>query len=169
MNLETLAAVASIFGSFLVVTAVVFGILQLKHFQEQRRAIAAAEVVHSFKDAQFNRALRMIWGLPDGLSAEGLRARGAEHEDAAILIGTTLETVGVLVYQRIAPLGVVDELMGDAIILLWRKLEPWVLVLRREQGRESVYEWFQWLADRLGERERRTTQGAHVTFRDWRP
>jgi hypothetical protein len=57
---------------------------------------------------------------------------------------------------------------GDATVEFWKRLAPWVIQLRREQSRQSVYEWFQWLVERLGERERRTTVGAYVRFRDWR-
>lgn len=40
--------------------------------------------------------------------------------------------------------------------------------LRREQSRESVYEWFQWLVDRLSERERRKSVGAHARYATWK-
>jgi hypothetical protein len=92
----------------------------------------------------------------------------APSEDAAVLIGTTVESVGVLVYRRVVPIAVLDDLMGDAIVRFWVKLSPWVVHLRREQGRESVYEWFQWLVERLQERERRSTVGVHVKYRSWR-
>jgi hypothetical protein len=68
----------------------------------------------------------------------------------------------------VVPMEVFDELMGDATIKFWVKLQPWVFLLREEQARQSVYEWFQWLVERLLERERRTTTAAHVKFRQWR-
>lgn len=80
----------------------------------------------------------------------------------------TLETIEVRVYRRIVPLQILDELMGDAIIVLWGKLRLWVEHLRAEQERDSAYEWFQWLADRLAEVDRRTEAGAHKIYRNWR-
>jgi hypothetical protein len=145
-----------------VACGVVIGLFQLSALQRTQRAVAAVEVVQSFRNAEFNRALRIVWSLPEGITAQELRARGVEVEDAAILIGTTLESVAVLVYRKVVPLGIVDELMGDAIVEFWPKLSHWILELRRERGRESVYEWFQWLVERLQERQRRTTEGAYA-------
>lgn len=42
--------------------------------------------------------------------------------------------------------------------------------MRAEQSRETVYEWFEWLTDRLRELPE-FTEGdpAHVAHRNWRP
>jgi hypothetical protein len=169
MNLGTAVQIAQTVGPTILALGVILGVIQLREIQRQRREAAAVELVNSFRNAEFNRALRLVWALPDAMAPEALRARGPELEDAAVLIGTTVEAVGVLVYRRVVPLAILDELMGDAIVRFWTKLGPWVLELRREQGRESVYEWFQWLVDRLEERERRTTEGAFLKYRKWRP
>ena len=169
MNLAPLVPIAQIVAPTVVAAGVAIGIVQLREFQRQRREVAAVELVNSFRNAEFNRALKIVWRLPEPLTAEALRQAGAEVEDAAIVIGTTCESVGLLVYREIVPLDMADELMGDAIVRFWKTLGPWTLALRREQRRESVFEWFQWLAERLEERERRTTEGAFVKHRDWRP
>jgi len=168
MDLSTFVQIAQIVAPTVVGCGVLLGVFQLREFQRNRRVLAAVEVVHSFRNAEFNRALRLVWALPDGLTAEQLRARGPELEDAAILLGTTIESVGVLVYRRVVPIDIVDELMGDAIVAFWPKLSLWIAEMRKVQGRESVYEWFQWLVERLKERQRRTADGAHVRYREWR-
>ena len=71
-------------------------------------------------------------------------------------------------YRRIVPLSILDELMGDAILVLWKKLRRWVEHLRAEQQRDSAFEWFNWLADRLAETNRRTEAGAYKLYRHWR-
>jgi len=86
------------------------------------------------------------------------------------VIGNTFESIGVMVYRRIVPLEIVNELMGGAVVFLWQKLERWTLESRAEQSRDSVYEWFQWLAERLQELpEFRTGPPAYEARRDWRP
>ena len=35
--------------------------------------------------------------------------------------------------------------------------------------RDSAYEWFQWLADRFADTERRSARGAHRIYRNWHP
>lgn len=169
MEMTRVVQVAQIVAPVIVGGGIALGIAQLREFQRQRRAAAAVEIVQSFRNVEFNKALRVVWAIPDGETASTLRARGTDCEEAAILVSTTIEVVGVLIYRRVVPLEIVDDLMGDAIVGFWPKLRDWVEAMRREQGRESVYEWFQWLVERLETRERRRERGAHSLFRDWRP
>lgn len=169
MDLTTIASIARIIGSTVVISGVVFGIIQIRHYQQKRRDMAVVQLVNSFQNPDFNKALRKVWSLPDDISAQELRNQGHAWEEAAFQVGMTLESMGVLVYRRIVPLQILDDLMGDAIIIVWQKLRPWVEHLRAEQKRDSAYEWLQWLAERLSETERRTAEGAHRRYRDWRP
>jgi hypothetical protein len=45
------------------------------------------------------------------------------------------------------------------VVLTWRKLEPYLQEIRKERKRETLFEWYQWLAERLMERE---SKGAPV-------
>jgi len=167
-NLNILANLARIIGTIAVIAGVIFGLIQIRHYQQQRRTFAAVQLVNSFQNPEFNKALRKIWSLPDDTSITEIRKLGGDWEEAAFQVGMTLETMGVLVYRRIVPFPILDDVMGDAILILWKKLRPWVEHLRREQKRDSAYEWFQWLADRLAEKNRRTGAGAYKIYRNWR-
>ena len=74
------------------------------------------------------------------------RALGSGHEDAALVIGTRFETMGLLVFERIAPFKLVENLCGGIVVVMWRKLGPWLEAVRIEQAQPSWGEWFQWLA-----------------------
>ncbi|UCC49197.1 MAG: DUF4760 domain-containing protein, partial [Gemmatimonadota bacterium] len=88
----------------------------------------------------------------------------------AMIIGNTFESFGVMVYRRIVPLALVDELVGGTVVLLWGKLAAWVEESRKEKSTETVYEWFQWLAERIQEQPGfDILEGAHVKHRDWNP
>ena len=169
MDLVTIANIARIVSSVVVISGVIFGIIQIRQYQQQRQDVAAVQLVNSFQSPDFNKSLRKVWSLPDAASWQELQELGNEWEAAAFQVGMTLETMGVLVYRRIVPLAILDELMGDAVMVLWRKLQPWVEHLRIEQKRDSAYEWFQWLAERLAEKERRTEIGAYWKYRNWKP
>lgn len=169
MDLITIVNIARIVGSVVVISGVVFGIVQIRQYQQQRHDVAAVQLVNSFQSPDFNKSLRKVWSLPDSASRQELNARGEEWQEAVYQVAMTMETMGVLVYRRIVPLEILDELMGDAILLIWRKLRPWVEHLRIEQKRDSAYEWFQWLSERLAENERRTEIGAYQKYRNWKP
>lgn len=169
-DLATLANLADIFGAIIVIGGVVFAVIQIRQFRRQRLEAAAIEVIRSWQSPEFTRAFSVIQQLPDGISAAKLRAHSSDCESMAMILGNTFESFGVMVYRRIVPLALVDELLGGAVVLLWRKLTPWVEESRRDQSRETVYEWFQWLAERLQERpDFDMLKGAHVKHRDWTP
>lgn len=169
-DLGTLANLAEIFGAATVAGGVAFAVLQIRHLRAQRMETAAIELVRSFQSPEFVRAVRIVWELPDGLDAEALVARGPEVEEAAITVGSVFETLGVMVFHRIAPLAIVQDLMGGTVQVAWRKLRPYAEATRREAGFEKPYEWFQWLAERLEEAlGPAQAAGAHVTHKAWQP
>jgi hypothetical protein len=168
-ELATLADLAEILGAAFVIGGVVFAIIQIRQFRRQRLEIAAIELARSFQNAEFTRAHTFILGLPDGIEAGALRERSAEAEALAMVVSITFESVGVMVFHRVLPLRIVDELMGGTVVSCWHRLASWIRTMREEQGRPEMHEWFQWLADQL---QRRAEAGggapAYVAERDWR-
>jgi len=112
MDLITIVHIARIVGSVVVISGVVFGIIQIRQYQQQRRDVAAVQLVNSFQNPEFNKALRRVWSLPDDTSITDLHKSGDDWEEAAFQVGMTLETMGVLVYRRIVPISILDELMA---------------------------------------------------------
>ena len=169
-DLPTIANLAEIFGAIIVIAGVVFAIIQIRIFRRQRLEAAAIEVIRSWLSPEFTRAFSEIQRLPDSISATKLHAYSSDCERSAMIISNTFEGFGVMVYRRIVPLTLVDELMGGAVVYLWRKLTLWIEDTRKEQSRETVYEWFQWLAERLQEQpDFDKTEGAHVKHQNWVP
>ena len=81
---------------------------------------------------------------------------------------TTFEAMGVLVHRRIAPLPLVQDLVGGFAVVTWHRLKPWITELRVEQSNPSDSEWFQWLAEQL-EKRRAEKMPAYVQHRGWLP
>ena len=67
------------------------------------------------------------------------------------------------------PFLLVGELVGGAVVALLHRLRPWVEDLRSEQEHRQLWEWFQWLAERLADRGRSGQTPAHDKSRDWSP
>ncbi len=169
-ELATVANLAEIIGAIIVIGGVGFAIIQIRIFSRQRLEAAAIEVIRSWQSPEFTRAFNTIQKLPDGISSAKLRALSPDCEVKAMILGNTFESFGVMVYRRIVPLALVDELLGGATVQMWQKLAVWVEETRKELSRESFYEWFQWLAERLQEQPGfNTLEGAHVKHRKWTP
>jgi len=103
------------------------------------------------------------------MSAEDIKMNDAKIENAAMLICTTMENIGVMTFQRIVPFLVVNNLVGTSVVILWRKLEDWVLALRAEIDSPNGFEWFQWLAERLEQYQPKDAKPAYEAFKAWAP
>lgn len=167
--LDTLANLAQVLGAIAVLTAIAFGLAQIRQFRQQRRDLLAVELMRSIQDAEFTRSLRVLLTLPAQMSAEDFRRRGPELEDAAWALCAKYETLGYLVYRGIMPIELVEELVGGVGVHLWMRLRPWAESIRAEQNQPLLLEWFQWLAERLLERERPQATPAYVRLRSWTP
>jgi hypothetical protein len=162
------ANIAEIIGALTIVGGAVFGIIQLVEFRGQRRDLVAVELMRSFYNPEFSRAVTLIRALPDDVSAAELRARSDDHERAALMVAMMYETMGLLVFRRIASFQLAQELTGGLIVVLWRKLGRWVATVRDEQSHPRFAEWFEWLAVQFGMPDN-VSAPAYVAFRDWKP
>ena len=168
MFLSDWANLAEILGAVTIVSGLIFGFYQLSEFRKQRSEAIASELMKTFYSPEFSRAVALIRTLPDNASKEELRKLGPQGEEAAVQLCTTFETMGILVYERIAPYALVEQLAGGMICVLHRKLAVWLETVRDEQQQPSWAEWFQWLAERLSE-SKVNSAPAYIKFRDWRP
>lgn len=76
--------------------------------------------------------------------------------------------MGLMAFERIAPLELVEKLAGGLVVVMWRKLSPWLERVREEQSQPSWAEWFQWLAQQC-ERRKTAQEPAYTKHRDWKP
>src|SRR5205814_8273720 len=97
---------------------------------------------------------------------ESLRADG---EDLLVPLPATWETIGVLLCHGEFTIDVIDDFFSGPILISWRKLLPYTTDLRQRYQRETWSEWFQWLAERMMERESKTAAvPAYIAHRDWK-
>jgi hypothetical protein len=168
MDLQTVVGISQVVAALTVIGGTAFAILQLREFRRQRQEVVALDLMRAFMGAEFAEAMAIVTSLPENLSADDLHRAGLNAEKAATLTCTTFEAMGVLVHRRIAPLSLVQDLVGGIVVVMWRRLEPWVSQLRVEQSNPSDSEWFQWLAEQLEQRKARKVP-AYLRHRDWAP
>ena len=171
LELQTLANIAEILGGSAVVGGVIFAVWQIRQYRQQRRDVAAIEIVRSLQSPEFIEAFRLLSQVPDGVSLKALREMGQEYEDAAIMIGAMGETSGFMVYRGVASFAVFREQASGLTLAMWKKLHVWVEDVREEQSYDRWVEWWQWLVERLREFEESsgTIEPAFRRLPAWRP
>lgn len=168
MTLEQMGAAAEIIGAFTIISGLFFGWFQIRVNRARQRDTVVINLMQTFYHSDLARAVKILHGLPDGASAEELRKRGPEFEEAAAIITTSFETMGLLVHERIASFDLVIQLSGGMVISMHRKLKLWLQAVRDEQNQPSWAEWFEWLA-LLAEDYKPRKEPAFTGLRDWKP
>ena len=157
-----------IIGAGTIITGLVFGWFQIRYYRAQQRDAVATNLMQTFYNADLARAMAMLQPLPNGITLKELRALGNDHVEAAITVTTSFETMGLLVFKRIAPLSLVLDLAGGIVTTMHHKLGQWQRDMRETHNQPSWGEWFEWLGDQAA-RVKSQKEPAHVRFRDWRP
>jgi len=168
MDLSVWADIAELAGTVTIVAGLVFGYIQVREFRQQRHDAVASELMRSFYDSELSEAVALLQNLHDGLTAAEFRALDARYMTAALKVGMTFETIGLLVHHRIVPFELVLELTGGLVQVQWRKLERYVHDVREEQSHPAFAEWFEWLA-MVAARYKPNSEPAYVRCSDWEP
>jgi hypothetical protein len=168
LSLSTIANIAEIIGASTIVTGLIFGWVQLRQYRVQQRNAIASSLTQTFYNRDLAHAISLLQSVPDDVRLSELRSKGPEFVEAAVTVATSFETMGILVFQRIAPLELVVDLAGGVITSMLRKLRIFQEDLRAEQQQPSWGEWFEWLGDQI-ENVKGQQEPAHIRHRDWRP
>jgi hypothetical protein len=167
-TLATWGNIANIVGAGSIVTGLIVGWIQIRHLRRQQRDAVAINLAQTFYSHDLAQALALLQPLPDGISLAQIRALGEHYETAALTVCTSFETVGLLVFKRIAPMDLVMDLVGGIVGVMARKLRQWNEDLRAEQQQPSFGEWFEWMGDQALQRKSRSAP-AHLKHRNWKP
>ena len=165
-----IATLANLINAIAVTAGVIFAAAQIRYYRQRRRREAMLELVRSFQSPALTSALRRVQSLPDAADTEGIRkVLGADGEDAVYLVSITWETLGILVFHREVTLDLVDDFFSGPILVSWQKLKIYSEECRHTLKRETFNEWFQWLAERMMEREKLSPPvPAYIAHRTWR-
>lgn len=164
-----LSALSNVAEALAVIFAVAFGVIQVRQIRAQRSREAALTLMHSLQTQEMLEALLLLDSLPEGLSQAELRERLGDEFMAIQAVLGTWESLGILVFRGVASLDLVDDFYSGNIVQSWTKLRRLVEDVRRETGRDTRWEWFQWLSERMIEREsKRQPIPAYLEHREWR-
>jgi len=153
-----------------VIIGVGFAMVQVRQYRRDKHREAAMELLHSFQTPSFARALNIVYSMPDGLSKSEVEEFAGDEFHLVYAMTTTWESLGVLVHRGEIDLQMIDDFFSGPIVVSWRKLEKHIEGERRDVGRDTINEWFQWLTERLKEAESKTAPiPAYIEHKDWHP
>lgn len=166
--LSTWANLAEIIGAGSIITGLIIGWFQIRQFRIQQHNAVAITLSQTFYSQDLAKAIALVQSIPDGVHLKDLREKGPEYQAAAITVVTSFETMGLLVFKRIAPLDLVLDLAGGIVSVSCRKLRVWLEDMREEQQQPSWGEWFEWLGDQAI-KAKTSSVPAQIAHKNWKP
>jgi hypothetical protein len=168
MDLSTAANWAQIISLVTIVGGGGFALFQIRQSNRLRADQAAIEMIRSLQGPEVIDEMYQFLNHAN-LTAAQIRSNPA-LERAALHSVFVLETLGVMVHERVLRLDVLDRMFGGFIRHVWAKIRPWAQEERRRTGVINHAEWVEWLVDQLtAHPDPSKPVGAYVAYRAWKP
>ncbi len=149
MTLQQYAYLGEIIAAIAVVVSLIYLSIQVRQSKTSGEREAAFEMIRSFQTAEFSRMLQAAYEVPSGLTKQQLEDRVKDDIPLLYSYFNTWESLGIMVYRRQISLDLVCDFFSHPILSGWEMAETCVMELRESAGRDTPWEWFQWLAERV--------------------
>ncbi len=163
-----LSLIIDIISVSVLILGLVFGLIQLRQYRLSQNREASLHLLNSFQTTDFLHGIWIIQELPVGLSKKEIEERVGSDIRLILLVISNWESLGILVFNREITIEMVDDAYSGPISFSWQKLEKYITDMRNDLKLNTPFEWFQWLVDRMKEREKLNPPvPAYIAHRDW--
>lgn len=151
---EIIAICANLALTASLIVAIIFGIVQVRTAEKDRRERLTLETLRLFATREFAENIHFIIQGNMPRSAAELHAAPADEQAILIQFGQEMESLGMLVAEGFIDIDLVDKTLGSFVTTTWRKYCPVFSELRVETNDPFLGEYFQWLSKVIDERMR---------------
>ena len=151
-HLITLLANLALTLSF--IAALIFGIAQVRVAARDRHERFTLETLRTFQTREFAQLIQYILSHDFPSNYKGFKSRTAEEQTCFIQFAQEMESIGILVAEKLIDIDILDKTLGVFVANSWEKYRPMYLDMREKLADPFLGEYFQWLAERIDERMR---------------
>ena len=115
-----------------------FAVIQLMHMEKHRNVDVSMKLFEWAESERLRKAFRWIeeeFQFEDHEKYKAQEKKSFEVSDYPYEVVGFFEQVGFLVGKKFVELDVIDDRLGPHIISNWKKLEPWIMALRKAKNR----------------------------------
>jgi hypothetical protein len=137
---------AAIISAITGLSAAVLILLQLRHMEQHRNLEISMKLFEWAESDRLRKAFRWIeeeFQFEDYEKFKAQEKVDFEAVDYAYEVTAFFEQVGFMVKKRFVDLDVIVDRLGHYTVSNWKKLQPWIFVLRKEKGDTTFGEHFQ--------------------------
>jgi len=150
MTSDAIALIANLALTLSFIVGLIFGIAQVRAAARDRREKLTVEALRDFQSRGFAELLQfVIAGRVPGSRTE-MEALPEKDQVLFYQLAQEMEMLGILVADRYIDMDLVDKTLGSFVVTSWEKARAMALSARPTDP--FVAEYWQWLAERVGER-----------------
>ena len=152
MSAEFITELANIALTLSLIVAVVFGIAQLKTSKQDRRERLTIEMLQTFQSREFAEVIFFVSTSTFPQNQKEWLAWKEDERIKFIQIGQQMESLGILLADKLIDTELLDKTLGSFIMIAWEKFKPMILELREKNPDPYLAEYFQWMAEQIDKR-----------------
>jgi hypothetical protein len=154
MTNELINLIADLAIALSFIVALVFGIAQVKTAERDRRERLTLETLRNFQTREFAELIHFIGSRDMPASRKEMEALPVNEQIIFIQFGQQMESLGMLVAEKLINIDLIDKTLGSFVMTAWEKYKTLFFDIREKQPDPFLGEYFQWLAERIDERMR---------------
>jgi hypothetical protein len=152
MTSETITVLANLALTLSLIVAVVFGIAQVRSAARDRKERLTLDVLRNFQSREFAELISFITTHTVPTSRDELRKLPEAEQVMFIQFAQQMESLGMLVAERLINLDLVDKTLGSFVTSSWERSKKLFIELRKSSNDPFLSEYFQWLAEAIEKR-----------------
>jgi hypothetical protein len=152
MSAEFITELANLALTLSLIVAVVFGIAQINASKTDRRERLTLETLRNFQSREFAEIILFISTAKFPQNQKEWLLWAEDERVIFIQIGQEMESLGILLADRLIDIDLLDKTLGSFIMTAWEKFKPMILELREKNPDPYLAEYFQWMAEQIDKR-----------------
>ncbi|WP_259065882.1 hypothetical protein HDF24_03265 [Mucilaginibacter sp. X4EP1] len=154
MTSETITLIANIALAVSAIIALTFGIVQVKTAARDRRERFTLEALRNFNTREFSELMNYVASHDIPPTHEEWQKLPAHEGIMVTQFAQEMESLGILVAERLINIELVDKTIGSLVSTAWHKYKVMIADSREKRPDPFLCEYFQWIAERIDERMR---------------
>src|SRR5438552_13587153 len=130
---DIIAMIANLALALSLIVALVFGIAQVRAAARDRRERLTLETLRNFQTREFAELIHYITSHDLPSNRKQLDALPVNDRVMFIQFGQQMESLGLLVAERLVNIDLVDKTLGSLVTSAWEKYKKMILDMRENQ------------------------------------
>jgi hypothetical protein len=152
MTNEIITLIANLALTLSFIVGLIFGIAQVKAAARDRKERLTLDILRHFQTREFSELTLFITSHDAPSTREEFRLLSSNDQVTYFQFSQEMESLGLLVAEKLINIDLVDKTLGSLVTTAWMKYKMMFLDIRKKQPDPFLGEYFQWLAERIGER-----------------